>query len=113
MRFQTKPFLVLFLVGSLISGFLFALSYELNAIQPGFIKDIWKSIPALDWGEFIDLLQVSVAACAIIVAPGLFSRLSDRVRDRIVAECKPLAFDTITGTRAWRVFLHSSARYLG
>lgn len=112
MRFQTKLFLVLILVGSLMAGFVFGLSYVLNAVQPGFIRDIGKAAPVFGWEELIDLLQVGVAAWAVIITPGLLSRLSDRLRGRIVAECNPLAFHPNTGTRAWRVFLSSSARHL-
>ena len=107
-----KLLLVLALGASLISGFVFALSYVLNAVPTNSIQGIGQSDPVFGWNEFVDLLQIGVAACAVIIAPGLLSRLSDRVRGRVVAECKPLAFDPHTGTRAWRIFLSSSARHL-
>lgn len=110
-RFKLSAFLALTAI--FLIGFGFALTHVLNASAGHLVKGIGKSAPVLSWGEVIGLLQVAVALCAVVIAPGLWSRLSDRVRGSVIAEYRPLAFHPEKGARAWRVFLRSGARHLG
>jgi hypothetical protein len=93
-------------------SFIAALTYVLNLVSPPLVETAGTSKPVIGWEEFIDILQVGIAACAFMITPGLLSRLSDRVRGKIIAECRPIAFDPETGARAWRVFLRGSGREL-